>query len=141
MISWNILILSFLFMYYDGMVVLIPSSERRDNLNRFYSSLYMTLIMAVFMAFIGNINWWLILGFIVVSIVVRKLIVTQYNVDDLDFAKGMIEHHEMALSMSKQLVNKNVGGPMTDLANSIIKSQTDEIIQMQKFLWEEYKLK
>lgn len=91
--------------------------------------------MATFMLFLGEkINWVYVGAFIAISILVRYLLIQQYNVNDKDYARAMIEHHEVAIVMSEKLVAKNIGGPMTDLANNIIKTQTAEVQQMKTFL-------
>ena len=123
-------------MYYDGMVTLVPENMRTNNLNKFYSALYMTLIMTIPMLMIGqHVNWWYVAGVIVVALFIRKqLIIQQYMVDDKDFARGMIEHHQIAIEMSQKFVEKNLGGDMTQLAHSIIDSQSKEIQQMKTYL-------
>lgn len=136
MINLYVLLFSGLLMYYDGMVTLVPENMRTNNLNKFYSALYMTLIMTIPMLMIGqHVNWWYVAGVIVVALFIRKqLIIQQYMVDDKDFARGMIEHHQIAIEMSQKFVEKNLGGDMTQLAHSIIDSQSKEIQQMKTYL-------
>ena len=52
---------------------------------------------------------------------------------DQEFIRQMIPHHEMALRMSRMALNHATKPEIRNLANSIIKSQTDEINQMRQF--------
>ncbi|MFB2980220.1 DUF305 domain-containing protein [Microseira sp. BLCC-F43] len=52
---------------------------------------------------------------------------------DQEFIRQMIPHHEMALRMSSMALNHATKPEIRNLANSIIKSQTDEINQMRQF--------
>jgi uncharacterized protein (DUF305 family) len=52
---------------------------------------------------------------------------------DQEFIRQMIPHHEMGVRMSRMALNHANKPEIRNLANSIIKSQTDEINQMQQF--------
>ncbi len=52
---------------------------------------------------------------------------------DQEFIRQMIPHHEMGVRMSRMALNHAAKSEIRNLANSIIKSQTDEINQMQQF--------
>ncbi|HAX77138.1 MAG TPA: DUF305 domain-containing protein [Cyanobacteria bacterium UBA11372] len=52
---------------------------------------------------------------------------------DQEFIRQMIPHHEMALRMSRMALLHATKPEIRNLANSIIKSQTDEINQMRQF--------
>lgn len=53
---------------------------------------------------------------------------------DMAFAIGMIKHHEMAISMSKIILNYTDNQEVIDLANSIIKSQNEEVKKMKDII-------
>ena len=52
---------------------------------------------------------------------------------DAEFIRQMIPHHEMALRMSRMVLNHGTKPELRNLADSIIKSQTAEINQMQQW--------
>jgi uncharacterized protein (DUF305 family) len=52
---------------------------------------------------------------------------------DREFIRQMIPHHQMAVHMAQMLLKHTTRPEMNDLANSIIKSQTAEIAQMQEW--------
>ncbi len=52
---------------------------------------------------------------------------------DQEFIRQMIPHHEIALRMSRMALFHATKPEIRNLANSIIKSQTDEINQMRQF--------
>jgi uncharacterized protein (DUF305 family) len=52
---------------------------------------------------------------------------------DRDFIRQMISHHQMAVHMTQMLLKHTTRPEMRDLAESIIKSQTAEIAQMQQW--------
>lgn len=56
--------------------------------------------------------------------------------DDFEktFLKEMIDHHEGAIDMAKLVLSKSKRPELQDLANNIIVAQTNEILQMQRWL-------
>jgi uncharacterized protein (DUF305 family) len=52
---------------------------------------------------------------------------------DAEFIRQMIPHHEMALRMSRMVINHGNRRELRNLAESIIRSQTSEINQMQQW--------
>jgi uncharacterized protein (DUF305 family) len=52
---------------------------------------------------------------------------------DAEFIRQMIPHHEMALRMSRMVINHGNRRELRNLADSIIRSQTSEINQMQQW--------
>ena len=53
---------------------------------------------------------------------------------DIDFIKGMIPHHQGAIDMSEELINKTKDPELKAFAQKIIKDQKAEIKQMQDLL-------
>lgn len=52
---------------------------------------------------------------------------------DREFIRQMVPHHQMAVHMAQMLLNRTNRPDMRNLAQSIIKSQTAEITQMQQW--------
>ncbi len=57
---------------------------------------------------------------------------------DKAFIEGMIPHHQMAVMMASMLKNGSTRQEMRQLADEIIKAQTDEIDQMREWYSEWY---
>ena len=53
---------------------------------------------------------------------------------DINFVKGMIEHHKGAVKMSEQELQHGKDPQIRRLAQSIIKAQNQEIQMMEKWL-------
>lgn len=53
---------------------------------------------------------------------------------DINFVKGMIEHHKGAVTMSQQELKYGKDPEMRRLAQSIIKAQQQEIKMMERWL-------
>jgi uncharacterized protein (DUF305 family) len=58
---------------------------------------------------------------------------------DREFIREMIPHHQMAVMMSRMVVNSGTHPELRNLAQSIIKAQTSEINQMQQWYQAWYK--
>lgn len=52
---------------------------------------------------------------------------------DREFIRQMVPHHQMAVHMAQMLLNRTNRPDMRNLAQSMIKSQTAEITQMQQW--------
>lgn len=70
----------------------------------------------------------------IISLIFVYLIRQQVGVDERDFARAMIEHHEMAIEMSKQLQEKYPNSVLTPLLTNIQTSQDAEIQELKNFL-------
>jgi uncharacterized protein (DUF305 family) len=64
----------------------------------------------------------------------KKLDALSGNAYDLEFIKQMIPHHEGAVVMAKEALQKSEKAEIKALANSIIKDQEAEIKQMRDWL-------
>jgi uncharacterized protein (DUF305 family) len=58
---------------------------------------------------------------------------------DLEFIQQMIPHHQMGVMMAQMVLTGNPSPEIKDLAQSIIKSQTNEINQMQQWYQQWYR--
>jgi len=103
----------------------------RFSLNDFYMTGLMTGWMLFFMGFFTlNINK--AIGGLMVVLIFFALIRTQLFVTEIQFLKGMIPHHSMAVMMSKRLEKKP--NSVQHLLDQIIQSQEKEIIIMKSYL-------
>jgi uncharacterized protein (DUF305 family) len=58
----------------------------------------------------------------------------QVAINDKEYLKGMIEHHDMAIFMSEEILKKTDDYHITKLAKNIIQSQKDEIREMKELV-------
>jgi hypothetical protein len=103
----------------------------RFSLNDFYMVGLMTGWMLFFMGLFTLQIGRTILGLIVV-IIFFTLIRTQTFVNEIQYLKGMIPHHSMAILMSKRLEKKP--NSIQHLLDQIIQTQQKEIIIMKNYL-------
>lgn len=103
----------------------------RFSLNDFYMVGLMTGWMFFFM---GLFTLQLSKGIfgLVLIVIFFALIRTQAFVTEIQFLKGMIPHHSMAIMMSKRLEKKP--NTIQHLLDEIIKTQEKEIIIMKQYL-------
>ena len=103
----------------------------RFSLNDFYMTGLMTGWMIFFMG-LFTLNIYKCLGGLIMALIFLSLIRTQAFVTEIQFLKGMIPHHSMAVMMSKRLEKKP--NSIQHLLDQIIQSQEKEIIIMKKYL-------
>ena len=103
----------------------------RFSLNDFYMVGLMTGWMLFFMGLFTLQVGKTISGLIVV-IIFFALIRTQAFVNEIQYLKGMIPHHSMAILMSKRLEKKP--NSIQHLLDQIIETQKKEIIIMKQYL-------
>ena len=103
----------------------------RFSLNDFYMVGLMTGWMLFFMGLFTLQVGKTVFGLIVV-IIFFALIRTQAFVNEIQYLKGMIPHHSMAILMSKRLEKKP--NSIQHLLDQIIETQKKEIIIMKSYL-------
>lgn len=103
----------------------------RFSLNDFYMVGLMTGWMFFFMGLFA-LNIRNFIGGIIAIIVFFGLIRTQAFVNEIQFLKGMIPHHSMAILMSKRLEKKP--NSIQHLLDQIVQTQEKEIIIMKNYL-------
>ena len=103
----------------------------RFSLNDFYMVGLMTGWMFFFMGLFTLQIGKCVFGLIAV-IVVFILIRTQAFITEIQYLKGMIPHHSMAILMSKRLEKKP--NSIQHLLDQIVQTQRKEIIIMKQYL-------
>ena len=112
-------------------------TDIRLHTNDFYMAFLMTgwmllLQTIIFFNHIDHANVFIIVSILIIF-VTFILIRTQAFVDDTQYINGMIPHHSMAILMSEKIKEKSNNKFIINLANSIIKSQQEEINFMNKY--------
>ena len=105
----------------------------RFSLNDFYMTGLMTGWMLFFMG-LFTLNIHKAIGGLMVAVVFFGLIRTQLFVTEVQFLRGMIPHHSMAVMMSKRLEKKP--NSIQHLLDQIVQTQEKEIIIMKSYLGE-----
>jgi hypothetical protein len=103
----------------------------RFSINDFYMVGLMTGWMLFFMGFF-TLHFRKTLFGLIIVILFFILIRTQAFVTEIQYLKGMIPHHSMAILMSKKLEKKP--NSIQHLLDQIIQTQRKEIIIMKHFL-------
>jgi len=119
---------------------IILSNVMLTGYNGIYNHLnkiYMALLMGITMILIDGIimkNIPMILISLLIGIVLIILIRRQILIDDNEFLKSMIEHHDMALLMATEIKKKTKNNNIRQLADLILKTQQNEINIMKSWL-------
>jgi uncharacterized protein (DUF305 family) len=131
--------IDFVIMYFVMYTMIATLDHLYLNINNVYMTLMMVSPMVVLMLWSmrsmfpsSSVNTAIVIGAAAVFIGSFAAMRTQAAVGDVQFLKSMIPHHSGAVLMCKQSAIKNP--EIIDLCKNIIKSQTDEIAQMQKIL-------
>ena len=103
----------------------------RFSLNDFYMTGLMTGWMLFFLG-LFTLNIHKAMGGLMVAVVFFALIRTQLFVTEVQFLRGMIPHHSMAVMMSKRLEKKP--NSIQHLLDQIIQTQEKEIVIMKSYL-------
>lgn len=133
------LILSFFMMY----AVMYLNVDQLDHIYLNITRLYMTLLMVSLMALLmlgimkmmyknKKLNTIVVLSSIAVFTLALIGVRTQTPIGDVQYMKGMIPHHSIAIMTSKHAHLKDP--EVKKLAQSIIDAQEKEIAEMKRIL-------
>lgn len=139
---WPMIILMVIFSYVVvSNVMLTLRNGVYQHVNKAYMAFLMGSIMGIeyYMIMIWNGNhtkksWYGLLIWTIISIVLIILIRKQALVTDKEYLKGMIEHHDMAILMSDEIIKKSNDLVVRNFATNIIQAQQGEIEWMKKYL-------
>jgi hypothetical protein len=114
-----------------------------NNLSKIYISLVMAFIMGILEVLMNDMHQKtlslryyipLFLCFGISLWLYRK----QISVNEANYLREMIEHHDMALFTSKNLLDKpNIAAEVRNFAEKIINTQTKEIDEMKQLIQEQ----
>lgn len=134
------LVISFVIMY----IVMFLNVDEFSHIYLSYTRTYMTLLMVSPMALVmltlmrkmypnKKLNSIITVSSIAVFVFAITALRSQAFISDTQYMKAMIPHHSSAIMTSK---NANIKDPeLRRLADSIIKSQEEEITQMKLILY------
>ena len=105
--------------------------DARISLNDFYMIGLMTGLMFFFMGLFSLHFGKFIFGFIT-TLIFFALIRTQLFVSEIQYLRGMIPHHSMAVMMSKHAEKQP--NSIAHLLDQIIQNQQKEIIIMKSYI-------
>jgi uncharacterized protein (DUF305 family) len=136
---WITLAISFFIMYSVMFLNMDDSSHYHTSLTRIYMALLMVAPMAVvMMLMMGKMypnrktNLGIMVAGTLVFIISLVALRTQTPISDVQYMKAMIPHHSSAIMVSKRA---NIKDPeVKKLSEQIIKSQEEEITQMQNII-------
>ena len=110
---------------------------RKNGVYNHVNKLYMALLMVDIMFLIDGVMKKNVVSIglsLTAGAILTSLIREQSFVSDKQFAKGMIEHHDMALLMAKKIKEKTKNEEVIKLADNILKTQQSEIDLMKSWL-------
>jgi peptidoglycan/LPS O-acetylase OafA/YrhL len=133
------LLVSFVLMY----AIMFLNVEQPDHIYLSMTRLYMTVLMICAMAILmlvmmpmmypdKKINLGIIVGSIALFVLAFVGVHKQVGVGDVQYMKGMIPHHSIAIMTSKNAHIKDAR--VRKLADGIIKTQVKEITEMKALI-------
>lgn len=131
---------SFLIQYFLMPAIMV--NTRMDITNN-YGKVYTSIIMALFMVFTEVMtkdhqykvfSWQLYVLLAILLALFIYLYRKQIAINDKQYLEEMIEHHSMAILMSKRIAEKTDSYNVAKLAKDILQTQEDEIKQMREFI-------
>jgi uncharacterized protein (DUF305 family) len=133
------MVISFFIMYFVMFLNMDKVGHYHTSATRIYMALLMVSPMGiVMMLMMGKMypnkksNTSIIIAGIIVFGIVLVALRTQTPISDVQYMKAMIPHHSSAIMVSK---NANIKDPeVKQLSKQIIKSQEEEIAQMEAIL-------
>jgi hypothetical protein len=123
-------------MSYDG-------ENITNNLSKVYMSACMAFIMGILEVLMrdmmqGVTSYKYYIPLFICFIISLWLYRKQVAINEVDYLKEMIEHHDMALFTSKNILEKsNISPKVREVANRIVNNQTKEIDEMNNLIKEE----
>jgi uncharacterized protein (DUF305 family) len=133
------LVISFFIMYIVMFLNVDRIAHYHTNMTRIYMALLMVAPMAVvMMLMMGKMypdkkkNVFIIVGAFIVFAVILAALRTQTPISDVQYMKAMIPHHSSAILTSQEADIKDP--EVKKLAEQIIKTQEEEIAQMEKII-------
>jgi hypothetical protein len=138
------LVIMFVASFIIGYIIMsvLISTNRTNNLNKIYGALLMAFLMVavelggymVLSRQVGVEYLTIFVVFLLLALVTEYLIVDQVGIDQRQFMLGMIEHHQMAITMAQRQKAKENSPGLTAILDEIIKSQEREISEMRQLL-------
>lgn len=133
------LVIDFIIMY----LVMYTMINTLDNFHFNLNNVYMTLMMVAPMAIVmivamrsmfpqRRLNWMIVVAAAVLFLGSYYGMRTQAAVGNKEFVRSMIPHHSGAILMCREA--SITDAELAELCKQIIKSQQDEIDQMEKIL-------
>jgi len=118
-----------------------------NNLSKVYLSFCMAFIMGILEALMhdliySTVSYQYYIPLFICFIISLWLYRKQIAINEVGYLKEMIEHHDMALFTSKNLLDKpNISPKVRDFAKRIVDVQTKEIAEMNKIISDEKETK
>jgi len=145
---WPMIVLMVIFSYiFMNNLMLTFQNGIYNHLNKAYMALVMGGLMGmihyIIMIWQGHRTsdmWYGLLLWTMITIIFIILVRRQILITDAEFLKGMIEHHDMALFMSNEIIKKTDDPEIKDFATNIVRTQQEEIDWMKQKLQTEYHL-
>ncbi|MEO5782387.1 MAG: DUF305 domain-containing protein [Ginsengibacter sp.] len=133
------MVISFFIMYFVMFLNMDKAEHYHTSATRIYMALLMVASMGVVMMLMmgkmypnKKVNTSIIISSIIVFVVILAALRTQTPIADVQYMKAMIPHHSSAIMVSK---HANIQDPeVKKLSEGIIKSQEEEIAQMEAIL-------
>jgi uncharacterized protein (DUF305 family) len=133
------LLLSFLLMYAIMFLNVDDASHIYINMTRFYMTILMICVMAILMVAMMPMmyankrkNTIIIISSVVLFILSFIGVHKQVGIGDIQYMKGMIPHHSIAIMTSQNAYIKDAR--VRKLADGIIKTQKKEIAEMKAMI-------
>lgn len=133
------LLLSFLLMYAIMFLNVDDASHVYINMTRFYMSILMICAMAILMVAMMPMmyadkrkNTIIIISSVILFILSFIGVHKQVGISDIQYMKGMIPHHSIAIMTSQNAHIKDAR--VRKLADGIIKTQKKEIAEMKAMI-------
>ena len=139
---WLMIILMIILSYFVmSNVMLTFRNGVYNHINKAYMALLMGSLMGIIYYVIMIVNghcsiitWYGLILWITITIIFIIIINRQLLINDDQFLKSMIEHHDAALVMAESIKEKTKDPEINNLAANIIRTQQNEINWMQQKL-------